>query len=267
MVKILAIGDPHGSDKIKKIPISRIKPDLILIPGDLGKADLAREFFFKNIERQNKGLEKEKPSKAFEKKMYLERYKTSLGVVRYLSKFAPTYTIFGNADYYNYDVRKLAKKIGMNLPFMYNDLNSIKNVRVINNIIANFDGLRIGGLEMFKDINWIRDFKPKDYQKQMKKAKKGTSKAKRILRGFKGVDILLCHQPPYKILDKVGFPAPKIWHGKYAGSIPILDFIKKQQPKLVLCGHIHENKGMKMVGKTQVYNLGCSGDYEVIDIE
>jgi len=40
-MKILAIGDPHGDIKrIKEIPIKGI--DLILITGDIGKADLAR---------------------------------------------------------------------------------------------------------------------------------------------------------------------------------------------------------------------------------
>ena len=51
-MKILVIGDPHGSEKVKKIPISKIKPDIILIPGDIGKADLVRKFYFKNLERE-----------------------------------------------------------------------------------------------------------------------------------------------------------------------------------------------------------------------
>ena len=88
------------------------------------------------------------------------------------------------------------------------------------------------------------------------------------MANFSNIDILLCHQPPYKILDTVGFKeAPKSWLGKHAGSKVILDYVKKKQPKLVLCGHIHEAKGMKKIGKTKVYNLGCSGSYQVIDIE
>jgi Icc-related predicted phosphoesterase len=44
-MKILAIGDPHGDlKKIKKIPIEGV--DLILITGDLGKADLLRKRVF-----------------------------------------------------------------------------------------------------------------------------------------------------------------------------------------------------------------------------
>ena len=42
-MKILAIGDVHGSEKIKKISLR--KADLILLPGDIGSADLARKLF------------------------------------------------------------------------------------------------------------------------------------------------------------------------------------------------------------------------------
>ncbi len=52
-MRIIAIGDPHGDvAKLRKIPLKGI--DLILLTGDLGKADLARKFAFMNIERQRK---------------------------------------------------------------------------------------------------------------------------------------------------------------------------------------------------------------------
>ncbi len=267
MVRILAIGDPHGAlDKIKKIPIKDV--DLILLPGDLGGADEARKFYFENVKRQERGLSKIKYSSAIEKKFYAGYYKSSMNIIKYLSKFALIYLIYGNADYYNSDVRKLSKRIGKELPFMYNNLKKIPSVRIINNKIANFKGLRIGGLEYFKDVNWVRDFKPKDYDKEMKRAKKDTAKAKRILGNFKNLDILLCHQPLYGILDKVGFKgAPKQWLGKHAGSKVILGYVKKKQPKYVLCGHIHEAKGRTKIGKTEVINLGASGDYVIISVQ
>ena len=70
---------------------------------------------------------------------------------------------------------------------------------------------------------------------------------------------------PYKILDKVAAKfAPKNWQGKYAGSKTILKYIKNKSPKYVFCGHIHEGKGIKKIGKTQVYNLG-SGEYKILE--
>lgn len=71
--------------------------------------------------------------------------------------------------------------------------------------------------------------------------------------------ILITHNPPYGVLDKA-------YDGKHVGSKILLKAIKKHQPKIVLCGHIHESKGKKKIGKTPVYNLGWHGDYAVIDI-
>ena len=42
MVKYLVVGDPHGSEKVFEIPIR--DPDVILIPGDIGKDDLPKFF-------------------------------------------------------------------------------------------------------------------------------------------------------------------------------------------------------------------------------
>jgi len=81
------------------------------------------------------------------------------------------------------------------------------------------------------------------------------------------IDVLLCHQPPYGVLDKVTAKyAPEQWKGKRAGSKIILDYIKKKQPRYVFCGHIHEGKGKKKLGKTNIINAGCCGDYFVVDV-
>lgn len=71
--------------------------------------------------------------------------------------------------------------------------------------------------------------------------------------------IVLSHAPPYGFVDKVH-------SGEHVGSKVLLKAIKKHQPKLVLCGHIHEAKGKAKIGKTQVINLGCCGDYEIIEV-
>jgi len=97
-------------------------------------------------------------------------------------------------------------------------------------------------------------------------AKKETEKAKRVLRWFGSLDILICHQPPYRILDKVTAKfAPQNWKGRHAGIKIILDYVKKEKPRYVFCGHIHEGEGMKKIGETKIYNLGLSG-YKLIEI-
>ena len=71
--------------------------------------------------------------------------------------------------------------------------------------------------------------------------------------------ILIAHNPPYGVLDQ-------IHSGKHVGSKILLKAIKKHQPKYVFCGHIHEGKGMRKIGKTEVHNLGICG-YKVIEIQ
>ena len=263
-MKILAIGDPHGNLKqINKINLKHI--DLILLTGDLGSSNLVRKMSFDNIARQKQGLPKLEYSPRQRKLAFMESYNSTIKLIKYLAKFAPVYTIFGNVESSNAETREYSQDIGLKLPYLYNELKLISGVRIINNVVVNFNGIRIGGLDYFVDTSWIREFKPSDFNKSMAGAKRETDKAKRILRNFGSLDILVCHQPPYGILDKVTSKfAPKGWNGKHAGSKAILDYVRKYHPAYVLCGHIHENEGKANIGKTRVYNLGTGG-YVVLD--
>lgn len=263
-MRICAIGDPHGSlDKVKQVPLSDV--DLILLTGDLGSANLMRRMAFDNIERKKRGLDKIEYSVDQKKKAFMEAYNSTMKLINYLRRFANVFTIFGNVESSNYDTKKQSQKIGVALPYLSNDLNALPGVRVINNRVVNFGGIRIGGLKYFVDTNWVREFKPFDYKKRLAKAKRETDKAKRVLQWFNFLDILVCHQPPYGVLDKVTANfAPKHWRGRHAGSKLILRYIKSKSPKYVFCGHIHESQGMKKVGETEVYNLGVGG-YKIVE--
>lgn len=263
-MRILAIGDPHGElEKIKKIPLGNI--DLILLTGDLGNASLLRKMFFDNLERKKQGLPEKEYTPLEEKRAFMEAYNSTIKIVKYLSKHSNVYIIFGNVESSNYETKKISKRIGIKLPLLYNDLNSMKNVKIINDKTVVYKGIKIGGLEYFIDRGWVKRFKPKD-REALKESTKETAQIKKILNKFGNVDILVCHQPPYGILDKVSAKfAPKEWQGKHAGSEIILDYIKKYQPKYVFCGHIHEAEGFKKLNKTNVYNLGVA-NYKIIQI-
>jgi len=59
--------------------------------------------------------------------------------------------------------------------------------------------------------------------------------------------ILVVHTPPWGILDEV--------MGKFhAGSKNLLGFIRRKEPLMLLCGHIHERPGVKQLGKTCIVN-------------
>ncbi|TCO71707.1 metallophosphoesterase family protein [Rhodovulum euryhalinum] len=63
-------------------------------------------------------------------------------------------------------------------------------------------------------------------------------------------DILVLHSPPKGIADVTGgwFPV---------GSVAIRDAIARVQPRLAVCGHIHDCWGREgMIGESRVVNLG-----------
>jgi uncharacterized protein len=61
--------------------------------------------------------------------------------------------------------------------------------------------------------------------------------------------ILVTHVPPYKLQDKM-------FIGSHGGNKELRQLIDTKKPRLVLCGHIHEDPGVAQLGKTIVVN--CS---------
>ena len=65
--------------------------------------------------------------------------------------------------------------------------------------------------------------------------------------------VLAVHSPPRGHVDVSGA-------GEHLGSVAVLDAIVAKEPRLALCGHIHESWGERSaVGATEVVNLGPKG--------
>jgi putative phosphoesterase len=62
--------------------------------------------------------------------------------------------------------------------------------------------------------------------------------------------VLLSHTPP------LNTKVDKIFFGLHVGSKAVRTYIEKFQPHLVICGHIHEARGVDTIGKTLVINPG-----------
>lgn len=78
------------------------------------------------------------------------------------------------------------------------------------------------------------------------------------------IDILVTHGPPYMAGDEC--PALANWtpinFKENVGSKTLRSAIEKIQPKLVVCGHIHEGRGFYKIGETLVVNASIlDGDY------
>lgn len=91
--------------------------------------------------------------------------------------------------------------------------------------------------------------------------------AKRINTGYRAVKdarvkVFVPHAPPHN--TKVD----KVLMGVHAGSKSVRDFIEREQPEVVICGHIHEARGQDVIGKSKVVNCGpaAKGYYVTVEI-
>lgn len=57
--------------------------------------------------------------------------------------------------------------------------------------------------------------------------------------------------------------------GEHVGSTAIRAFVEREQPDLVLCGHIHESRGMDEIGRSRILNPGPvgAGHYALIEVD
>lgn len=74
--------------------------------------------------------------------------------------------------------------------------------------------------------------------------------------------IVAVHEPPQNT------KADMLGNGQHVGSPSVRKFIERVQPALVLTGHIHESKGVDVIGNTPVINPGmlAGGGYVRIDL-
>lgn len=74
------------------------------------------------------------------------------------------------------------------------------------------------------------------------------SRAYRDASDVKSV-IVITHQPPRGSRDT-------IYTGERTGSLGMRRFVEEHQPQLLLCGHIHEDRGEALIGRTRIINVG-----------
>ncbi len=81
-------------------------------------------------------------------------------------------------------------------------------------------------------------------------------------------DIIIAHGPPKWCLDQVieyydNNQQPIL--GRHVGCKYLLNTIVRIEPKLVVCGHIHESRGEMEYGNTTIVNASCiTDDYKSV---
>jgi hypothetical protein len=76
------------------------------------------------------------------------------------------------------------------------------------------------------------------------------------------VRIFCPHAPPY------GTVCDRLRSGEHVGSHALRALVEREQPDLVLCGHIHEARGEDTIGASRIVNPGpvASGHYALVDV-
>ncbi|MBU3913579.1 MAG: metallophosphoesterase [Nanoarchaeota archaeon] len=231
-MKILVLGDPHGCiPKNLNGIIKKNQIKIIICVGDV--PPVPKEF--------RKGKINYFP-KAFLKRadLFFKEY-----VKKICSYRIPVLILRGNM-YLTGSRNKLTKEIFSRYPnLIYKKTGKIK----------------------FEDENFVlfdMSFEPHMYKNsdswmrnKFDENKRRKKKLISLLKSIKQNAVIVSHAPPYGHLDNS-------YKGR-RGSKILLEAIKQFQPKLVLCGHIHENSGTKKIGKTTIINLG-EGKYQVIEL-
>ena len=84
--------------------------------------------------------------------------------------------------------------------------------------------------------------------------------AKHLVKAPFDTEILITHGPPLGFLDINR-------EGEHCGSKALYDFIMDRQPKLVVCGHIHEGYGLAFIENTLVVNAStCTREYKPVNL-
>jgi uncharacterized protein len=91
---------------------------------------------------------------------------------------------------------------------------------------------------------------------------------RRVERGFEEVracrvKVFCPHAPP------AGTSCDRLGSGRHVGSSAVRELVEREQPDLVLCGHIHEARGMDSIGRSRIVNPGpaAAGHYALVEID
>jgi uncharacterized protein len=76
------------------------------------------------------------------------------------------------------------------------------------------------------------------------------------------VRVFCPHSPPY------GTACDRLRSGEHVGSPALRALVEREQPNVVLCGHIHESRALDELGGTRIVNPGpvAAGRYALVEV-
>ncbi len=123
-----------------------------------------------------------------------------------------------------------------------------------NMTVLHGDGMEIGGLALFGLGGGVPVTPFGDWSFDLSEAEAGAA-----LGRCDAADLLITHSPPKGLGDVTS-------EGRSVGSTAIRDAIRRIQPRLAVCGHIHDSWGETgQIGDTQVVNLGPAPNWFTLE--
>lgn len=260
-MKILAIGDFHGKfpGRLKK---EVKKADLVLCTGDLGGSDKLLKIVFKYFGKKWWRVIGKKKTKQY----ILEDYNNGKKIIKELDSLnKKIYIINGNWDFTS--TAPYERTAGLKLKKYTDFIRKSKNLIFLNRTYKKIEGLNILFFGGFVTAGaYVDGALGRRYQK--KALKKNKAETKHIMKYIKkDIDILFTHYPPYGFFDIIKYGGENPMKGKHVGFKGYVEFIKKNKPKLFICGHMHEYQGKKKLGKTLVIATGATKDGKAVIID
>ncbi len=267
-MKTLAIGDFHGKFPKKLFNLAKRKDiELIISQGDFCGNEERSKLFFKHV--YGKDLELwQVIGKRKSNQLDRDNFKAGINILKKLNQLKKkTIAVRGNWDPINWqDIGFPRKRDGYTKKFN-KEINKMKTIKIIDFKNYGFSGYNFVGYprstypgrvtkHIEKKIK--KGFKEKS-DKLIKKIREDNKKYfKRLKNKFDNETIFISHNCPYNTkLDKLKKGPMK---GEHYGSYLAKKLIKDLKPKLVICGHIHENQGKQQLGKTLIVNPGAARD-------
>jgi Icc-related predicted phosphoesterase len=261
-MKFLLIGDFHGRIHPKLNKIKKLDFDYILCNGDLPSDGGSRKYIFKYW----KELDEKPLEEIIGKKKYNEMVKISnnsvympLEFMNFFSKIV--YLVRGNFDL-EHNLKGRKSLVGR----LSQRIKKYKNIKLVS---AKIIKRKEFTLIMNSGYRFVEE-----KEKKIKYKERNILWDKRLKRIFSKVEnfdnsIFLVHDPPLNHLDKVLFKKSPMY-GKNLGDEYYLKYIKKYQPTVCVCGHMHEHsQKTSKIGKTLVVNPGEAdkGQFAILELK
>lgn len=261
-MKFLIIGDLHGN--IPRIYFKKF--DALIIPGDFCSDKGIREIysirykeFLKNPYNCRDWWEICGKTKA--KKLIKNSINIGRKILEKLNSYnIPVYVVPGNWDWTKGHKEKWKF---LNRDFLKEDLlKGLKNIINVDGKIVDIGLYNIigygscNGPELYKYRNYKQILKKKDIEKNKENFNKLIKNYNNLFKRAKKPIIFLSHNVPFNTpLDKIT-DKKSLRYGYHYGSLIVRKMIEKYQPLICIGGHMHENFGKYVLGRTVCINSG-----------